>query len=95
MYASNWECQLDMLQHLYMRQKPFLCCRGTSGVAWAGPASSHCIYSVGADAEACQLDALTGQIQRRFSAGKHALTCIKVSSGAVNHICFAQLVLAC
>ncbi|KAL0051933.1 hypothetical protein WJX82_004755 [Trebouxia sp. C0006] len=50
-----------------------------TGVAGAG-AGSHHIYSVGTDAMACTIDALTGKVQQQFEAGKHALTCVKAAS---------------
>ena len=57
-------------------------CRGVSGLAWVGSGgSSQHVYSVGADAVACVIDALTGKVQRKFEAGKHAITCMKPTSG--------------
>ncbi|DBA79915.1 TPA: hypothetical protein ACH3X1_008129 [Trebouxia sp. C0004] len=50
-----------------------------TGVAGTG-AGSHHIYSVGTDAMACTIDALTGKVQQQFEAGKHALTCVKATS---------------
>lgn len=54
---------------------------GVTGVAWAGltDPGQH-IYSVGADKGVCVVDVVTGKLQQRFQAGKHALTCIKAAS---------------
>ena len=61
------------------------CCRVVSGIAWAA-AGSHHIYTVGTDAKACTIDAMTGKVQQKFETGKHALTCVKAAPGnaAVN-----------
>ncbi len=51
-------------------------------MALAGTGSQQ-IYSVGADAVACTIDALTGKLQQRFKAGKHALTCVNTTPGCL------------
>ena len=65
-------------------------CRLVSGVAWAA-AGSHHIYSVGTDAMACTIDAMTGKVQQKFEAGKHALTCVRAASGNVAPVCSEHL----
>ena len=57
-------------------------CRGVTSVASA-QAGDHGqrIYSVGADTTVCTVDVVTGKLQQRFRAGKHALTCVKAASG--------------
>lgn len=57
-------------------------CRRSAVVSIAAAPSARLLYSAAADGVA-ELDAASGEVQQRWTAGPHPVTCIALSPGAV------------